>query len=633
MAQKGSYYITTPIYYPSDKLHIGHAYTTTAADTIARFKKLQGYDVRFVTGSDEHGQKIERIAIEKGKSPKEYVDEIVATFKALWKRLDISYDDFVRTTEPRHQRVVQEIFKRIYDNGDIYKGEYEGWYCTPCETHWLERQLVDGKCPDCNREVELLKEESYYFDMPKYKDKLLNLIEENPDFIKPSSRKNEMLSFIKDGLEPLCISRTTFKWGIPVPIDDGHVIYVWFDALSNYLTGVGWLEEPDKYRKYWPCDVHLVGKEIVRFHSLIWPAMLMAIGVEPPKQIFGHGWLVVEGDKMSKSRGNVVDPNLLIDEFGSDTIRYFLLREIVFGQDGNFSRTALINRTNADLANDLGNLVNRTEAMVTQFFEGEIPTPGEGEGFDLELVEAGREMYETTEGFINKLELNMAVQEIWKFIRRTNKYIDQTEPWILARHEDKRERLGRVIYNLAEALRLTSLLLYPFIPQTGKKIWERLGQKTEITASTYDNEMLWGRLKPGTRICPGDPLFPRIEEDIELEKETKETGKDEISIDYLSKLNIRVGEVTEAEQIKGSRKLLKLKVDIGGELRQIVAGIAEHYTCSELLSKKVAVIVNLKPAKIMGVESQGMLFAASNEKDALSVITVDKDIETGAVVR
>ena len=471
--EKETFYISTPIYYPSDKLHIGHAYCTTIADSMARYKRLTDVDVLFVTGSDEHGQKIQRKAAEQNITPKEYVDKIVAGFQALWEKLNISNDEFIRTTEKRHYNVVQEIFKKIYDKGDIYKSTYEGLYCTPCETFWIERQLVDGKCPDCGRPVETVQEESYFFRMSKYQNRLLQFIEDNPDFIQPVSRKNEMINFIKGGLEDLCISRTTFDWGIPVPIDNKHVIYVWFDALSNYLTAAGYLSDTEKFNKFWPADIHLVGKEIVRFHTIIWPIILMALELELPKKVYGHGWLVVDGDKMSKSKGNVIDPVALIDEFGADSIRYFLLREINLDLDGNFSREALIQRINADLANDLGNLLHRTLSMVNKFNGGLVKNTKVLEDVDTELIALAQNTVKQYQDSMDKMEISVAIRTVWNLISRSNKYIDLTGPWALAKDESKQERLQTVMYNLIESLRIISVLIAPFMPNTAPKIWKQ----------------------------------------------------------------------------------------------------------------------------------------------------------------
>ena len=510
--EKETFYISTPIYYPSDKLHIGHAYCTTIADSMARYKRLTDVDVLFVTGSDEHGQKIQRKAAEQNITPKEYVDKIVAGFQALWEKLNISNDEFIRTTEKRHYNVVQEIFKKIYDKGDIYKSTYEGLYCTPCETFWIERQLVDGKCPDCGRPVETVQEESYFFRMSKYQDRLLQFIEDNPDFIQPVSRKNEMINFIKGGLEDLCISRTTFDWGIPVPIDNKHVIYVWFDALSNYLTAAGYLSDTEKFNKFWPADIHLVGKEIVRFHTIIWPIILMALELELPKKVYGHGWLVVDGDKMSKSKGNVIDPVALIDEFGADSIRYFLLREINLGLDGNFSREALIQRINADLANDLGNLLHRTLSMVNKFNGGLVKNTKVLEDVDTELIALAQNTVKQYQDSMDKMEISVAIRTVWNLISRSNKYIDLTGPWALAKDESKQERLQTVMYNLIESLRIISVLIAPFMPNTAPKIWKQLGLG-EFSKVKFKDIKEWGTVMTETKVEQPEQIFPRIEEE------------------------------------------------------------------------------------------------------------------------
>jgi methionyl-tRNA synthetase len=633
--EKKSFYITTPIYYPSDRLHIGHAYCTTIADSVARYKRLAGYDVFFLTGSDEHGQKIQRKAQENKVTPIEYVDKIVASFKYLWEKLNISHNDFIRTTEIRHREVVQAIFQKIYDQGDIYKASYEGWYCTPCETFWIERQLTDGKCPDCGRPVELLQEESYFFRMSKYQDRLLTYIEENPDFIQPASRRNEMINFIKGGLEDLCVSRTTFDWGIPVPFDTKHVVYVWFDALTNYITAAGYLHDRDKFSQYWPADIHLVGKEIVRFHSIIWPIILMAMGVELPKMVYGHGWLVVEGDKMSKSKGNVIDPIQLIEEFGSDTIRYFLLREITLGMDGNFSREALISRINADLANDLGNLLHRTLNMIGRFNNGVIEQPGDVEPVDHELIKLAQDTSAEYERLMEAMDINAAIKQLWALISRTNKYIDETAPWALAKDPAKKLRLNTVMYNLAETLRIICILLSPFMPNTAPKIWQQLGIESDFSAVTLNDAQGWGRLAAGTKVAKPEPIFPRIEDKpvIEENKPTAEVAAatPEITIDDFAKMDLRVARVLAAEKVKGADKLLTLTVDLGTEQRTIVSGIAKHYTPEELVGKNVVMIVNLKPAKIRGIESRGMVLAASSD-DKLTVVTAP-DMPAGSRVK
>lgn len=636
--EKKSFYITTPIYYPSAQLHIGHAYCTTVADTIARFKRLAGYDVFFLTGSDEHGQKIQRSAAEKGVTPLQYVDPIVAGFQKLWQRLAISNDDFIRTTEDRHVKVVQEIFRRIYEKGDIYKGEYKGLYCTPCEAYWTEHQLKDGQCPDCGRPVEEVAEEAYFFKMSHYADQLLSHIESHPDFIQPTSRRNEMINFIRQGLDDLCISRTSFDWGIPVPTDKKHVIYVWFDALTNYLTPVGFLSDPEKFHRYWPANLHLVGKEIVRFHSIIWPAILMALDLPLPKQIYGHGWLIVNGDKMSKSKGNVVDPNLLIDEFGADAIRYFLLREINLGQDGNFSRDALISRINADLANDLGNLLHRTLNMIGKFQGGIIEESAAKRPVDEALVADAMDTVKAYEEEMEKLALTPAVKTVWAFIGRANKYIDETAPWALAKDPAKKAELAAVLYHLAESLRIISGLISPFLPQTAPKIRQQLGCVDALAAPSLDDLKVWGRLPTGQKIGAAEPLFPRIETEEEnaaptpqavkpSAPQTKKTVAEsaEITIDEFSKIHLRVVKILSAEKVPETDKLLKLRVDLGSEEREIVSGISQHYTPEQLIGKTVVMVVNLKPTKIRGILSQGMVLAAS-QGDQLKLLGVDMPV-------
>ena len=638
---KTPFFISTPIYYPSDRLHIGHAYCTTIADAVARFQRLAGKDVFFLTGSDEHGQKIQRKATEVGQSPIQYVDHIVASFQMLWEKLGISHDDFIRTTEKRHHEVVQAIFQKIYDQGDIYKAAYEGWYCTPCETFWLERQLTDGNCPDCGRPVEMVQEESYFFRMSKYQDRLLKHIEEHPEFIQPVSRRNEMINFIKQGLEDLCVSRTTFDWGIPVPFDRKHVVYVWFDALTNYITATGYLHDREKFAKFWPADVHLVGKEIVRFHSIIWPIILMALGVELPKKVYGHGWLVVEGDKMSKSKGNVIDPVLLIEEFGADAIRYFLLREINLGQDGNFSRDALIKRINSDLANDLGNLLHRTLNMMQRYNGGVMGQADAPTDTDAPLLALAKAITPRYRGMMENMDINGAIKEIWQLIGRANKYIDETEPWKLAKDPANAPRLNRVLLNLLEVLSMVSVLVEPFIPTTSRRIRAQLGLPLDVTPANLDalGEFgATGTIRVGHRTGKPEPIFPRIEEKpveetgmekaaIEKEKPKTEPAVvaeevSEISIDDFAKLDLRTAIVTAAEKVEKTEKLLKLTVDLGTEQRTIVSGIARFYTPEDMVGRTVILIANLKPAKIRGIESHGMLLAASNaDKSALSLVT------------
>ncbi len=646
--EKKKFYITTPIYYPSDNLHIGHAYCSVMADTMARYKRIQGYDVMFLTGTDEHGQKIEEKAKAAGITPKQYVDHVVAGIKELWKLMDISYDKFIRTTDDYHEKAVQKIFKQLYDQGDIYKGAYEGWYCTPCESFWTETQLVDGKCPDCGREVKRTSEEAYFFRLSKYQDRLIRLFEEHPEFLEPASRRNEMLNnFIKPGLEDLCVSRTSFTWGVPVTFDPKHIVYVWVDALSNYITALGYGSEDDSlYQKYWPADIHLVGKEIVRFHTIIWPAMLMALNLPLPKKVLGHGWLILEGGKMSKSKGNVVDPVVLCERYGVDAIRYFLLRDIPFGSDGTFSNEALITRINSDLANDLGNLVSRTVAMVHKYFGGTISAQRTAGEFDDDLIALATATRAKVEAYADEMQFSSALAELWTLISRTNKYIDETAPWMLAKDEANRARLAAVMYNLCESIRIISILVSPFLPHTAPKIQAQLGAPADVLAWEQSGE--WGLLPEGFSVQRGEIIFPRIDiakELAELEaqqkaaREAKEQAQQkaegiaQISIDDFAKVELRVAEIKDCEPVKRAKKLLKLTLDDGsGTPRTVASGIAQWYKPEDLIGHKVVLVANLKPAVLCGVESQGMILAADCAKDDVKVLFVDH-MPAGAKIR
>ena len=649
MSDKGKYYITTAIAYTSKKPHIGNTYEAVLTDAIARFQRQQGYDVFFLTGTDEHGQKIQQAAEEAGVTPQQYVDGVAGEVRSIWDTMNTSYDKFIRTTDADHVRVVQKIFKKFYDQGDIYKSEYEGKYCVSCEAFFTETQLVDGKCPDCGREVSPAREEAYFFKMSKYQDRLMKHIEENPDFIAPESRKREMVNnFLKPGLQDLCVSRTSFSWGIPVEFDPGHVVYVWLDALTNYISAIGY--DPDgpseQYKKYWPADVHVIGKDILRFHTIYWPIFLMALGEPLPKQIFGHPWLLFGTEKMSKSRGNVMYADDLVEQFGVDAVRYYVLSEMPFAADGTITYETIIARYNSELANTLGNLVNRTVAMVQKYFDGAIPAPGAPGEFDAELRQAAADTVKTVENKMKELRVADALEAIFAFARRSNKYIDETAPWALAKSAESRERLGTVLYNLIESIRILGVCLTAFMPQTAKKIAEQIGGQV----SDWESVQGFGRTAAGSSVGKAEPLFVRLDEAKKLEeiasslakkyppaddaaKESAAKAEQEyITIDDFAKLDLRVAKVLSCERVEGADKLYKIALSVGGEQRQVVSGIAKHYTPEQLVGKNVILIANLKPVRLRGVESQGMILAAE-KGSKLCVVTTDGEMADGAKVR
>ncbi len=636
--ERDRFYITTPIYYPDDRLHIGHTYTTVAADALARYHRLRGRDTYYLTGTDEHGQKIQQAAEEKGVSPQEFVDEMAAWIRGLWSELGISWDGFIRTTDQRHMRVVQDIFARLYEQDDIYASTYAGWYCTPCESFFPKGRVEGGRCPDCGREVAWVEEEAYFLRLSKYAGEMLQHIEDHPEFIQPVTRRNEMVSFLGSGLEDMCVTRRrdSLPWGIPVPFDPDYVIYVWFDAVCNYVTAIGYGDEGGEFDRWWPADVHLIGKEILRFHCLVWPIMLMALGLPLPRQIFGHGWLTLGGQKISKSRGNVIDPLVLKEKYGRDVVRYYLLREIPFGADGKYTERALVERTNVDLANDLGNLLSRVTAMINRYCDGVIPAPGDQTGIDRELQAVAGEAAEEATRALERNLLSDSLEAIWKLVNAANKYIDETAPWS---DEAGAGRRATVLYNMSEVLRILAIALRPFLVDAPSEIWRQLGlDQSGPLEDTRWQDLAWGRILPGVSIDRGAPLFPRLDPEEVLQEQGQEQDREEetlpmIDYDTFSRMELRVARVVEAARIEGADRLLRVVVNVGhGETRQVVAGIAEHYDPGELPGKQVVVVANLEPARLFGVESQGMILAAEDGDD-LSLLSVEGLMPPGSRVK
>jgi len=646
------FYLTTPIYYVNDVPHIGHAYTTIAADVLARYKRLAGYEVFFLTGTDEHGIKIERSARERGVSPQEWTDTISDHFRHLWARLNISYDDFIRTSQPRHKAVAQAVFQKAYEKGDIYKGLYEGWYCIPDETFLLESELQGGQCPICGRPVEWITEEAYFFRLSKYQDWILDHIESRPTFIQPVSRRNEVLSFVRSGLRDLCVSRSTFSWGIPVPFDPSQVIYVWIDALTNYLTAIGYGVDAQTFDKFWPANIHLIGKEILRFHAVIWPILLRSADLPPPAQVFAHGWWTADGEKMSKSTGNVIDPGKLVEELAQradtsldtavDALRYFVLREVAFGLDGDFSHTALVQRFNSDLANDLGNLLSRTLTMLQRYCQGTVPQPTATESAANALAEAAAKLVPDLDPLLNELAFHRALARLWEYVRLVNRYVDEQAPWALARDPAQRRQLDTVLYNQVESLRIIALLLFPFMPHTAASMWRQLGIQDEIATQHLATAMVWGGTRPGTPIQPGVQLFPRIEAGRPLPAAertaavaagpTMEAASVTVSFEDFQKLDLRVGRIVTAEPVPKANKLLKLTVDVGQEQRTVVAGIAASYSPEALVGKSIILVANLAPRTLRGVESQGMVLAAESDGQIV-LASFDTPVHPGSKVK